>query len=399
MLHPVFASPIVASILNLKRLIYYLLFLIYIIILVGCGTTDTDTNTKNDIALDLSTIILTEKNSLPNDSATVVKEFDVKAGYYYQIHTDAGSFKYDIEGIVISSSGDTITDGFFKSSVTGKFQIVVSVEELEYDDVEIFTYTLNIIELKPLPEWLSGKWILKKTIFEFDGNSSIVYYDENKCLEVIEINNDYLYEYSYDDENDSIEIDSDLVIDSWFFEKDIKHNNMKDITVSMFNSYGSETLVFEKFSGLISDVVWEDNNEVIVPSNIIGNWYLSYDYEFEQEGQYEIGQKDKQLYIETGESDTTYLSAKESKIIIEIRSDSLITYYKRDNYQVDIYSTPISERYSFFKIANVVNGTLVLEETVFEMGADDWEGEHSIERYEKYSGTLPTTNSWVRSVF
>lgn len=378
----------ISILLNLSKgsdmkLLQISFLLLSFLILLGCDSTTNNTNSNNNSISIEGTEISNNSGTLASNSDIDVVEISAKAGYSYLLDLDQDSWAYyETDLKIVTPNGDTIlNEKSFKADSAGTYKILVFLSLIGDGYTGDFDYTLKVTEHEPFVDELSGKWILIEEKYTYRSYSDSYAYSANSADRVIEFKNDSIFTYVYDSyEEDSIYLYSYLAIESWLWEFNVSLNDNR-LTFSWANDYISGTFVYERFEGSISGITWEEENDNIDISSLVGAWYLSYEKEME-EG-YEDGE------VEEYNEENSYSSGASSRKIIVISSDYIKYYYNNGYGSFDSSTESINQNLHFLKDLTKENGKLVRFEVECEAYEDEWYGGVYKEEYSPYSGEFP----------
>lgn len=368
----------------LKIISTLLLFLIFI----GCDSTtnnDSGAGTKINVG---NNDLVDEDGTLASESSVEVKTFNVKKGYSYSVDIDQDDYdNYDLDYFVISSAGDTILEDNFKADSASVYSVIIFADYVDPSYTGTIGYSLTINEQAPLSTDLNGKWVLVSENYTYKSYSQSFTYSTSNADEVIEFRNDSIYRSTYDEyEEDSIYTRGYLAVGSWLFDLNVNINGNK-LTFSLSNSSVSGSFVYEKFTGSLSDITWEEENASnTVPTSMLGTWYVSYEKE--------IGEEHWEGESEYFDDEETYNNGGESYEILVLTTDS-VTIYSNDGFgQFSKYTESIEEYSYMLKYASMENGKIVVKEVECEIEGSNWYGYYAKEEYSPYTGDLPPTE-WL----
>lgn len=376
----------------MKRLILSALTICMTVLLTGCSDTLTNSDDKT-ASLNGSTtpitgnsfqssIILSDSGTL-SENDTIWYELEAEMGFSYEVGRSYYN-DYGIELKIVAPNGDMLDTRDFKAYADGIYRIGVYLSHTYNNYSGPFSYKIFAKRHNPVPDKLSGKWLLVKEGGSAFGGSSEYFYSSADAMSLMEIRNDSITDYYFESYADSVSSYSELFSSSWMSEMKYTLSD-NQLTFITGNSHGNYYEVYEKYTGSVDDLNWAKEN-LKAPSELIGTWYLSSEkwreYEFE----------DGEIYDESGEN--IYNSGAESDAIYVISSDSITIYNKDRRWNFSVSTSPVSEYYWLVAQSTINGNSFTTEEYETDTwtnidGTEESESFMEIETFTNYSGPLP----------
>lgn len=366
----------------LKELILYL---IPVTLLIACDTVnkDDDKNGSGSVINFENKDKLVEFDTTISENDTIINEVNAQKGDAYTIQIINNTIKYDVDFFILTPDNDTITNWSFVADTNGTFKVVSFVNDVDNGYTGDFNYSLKIVKNNPLPESFNGVWCLTEEKYSFDGETVCYTYDKDSAEKVLVVSNDSVIDYYYDTYSSELSINySSFKALSYYLNMNVElKENM--IICSLSNKYGSESHKFEKVNGTINDIHWIGENEIKVPTEMIGIWYKSYEYEKEVGGYLGV--------IESSYYEISYSSVELTDLLMQITADSVIEWYNAGLGKISRSAWHISDA-DLFVIPgslSVYKDTLKCIDVYFEGDEVEIGAEHDVEHYTKFTGELP----------
>ncbi len=373
--------------MSLKRALTISAVLLFVF--TGCLDSPTDSDNKTTSNTTPTTAVKNPTKSKDTKSIletdTITYEFSGVAGYSYVPKITTPSEDYYMNSFFVNTRGETLNVSALKVDSSGTYKLKVHVNSVSPGVTGPFTYTLSIKTVMPVSSNFNGKWILVKEVGDAFGVQSEINYSISNASEVIGIQNDTIKDYRYDKYSNSIMYEEQLFAQNYLsdYRYSISGNRL---TFQSSNIYGSTTLYYEKYSGDLNAIVW-NSNSFTAPQELLGSWYLSYEK-----------WNEALLYdgpLELDSVDTSYSSALNSNLIIEIDSDT-ISYYRNNGGTFNKESYHVSEYYEMLTTSTLNGNSFGSKEANCgvwkEHGEERFEVYGDVSTFTRYNGVVPPIN-------
>lgn len=360
---------------NLRAIMRILLLLL--LCLINCennNLVDSNNINANDIneAVELA----------PGDS-TLIKDFAVKEGHFYQIFVIWKDIEYIVHPIIITNANDSIFEMEVLANEDGYFKAVFNIilKDTTYSDKIDFHYIIT--ENAAIEDDVSGLWYLVEEHVDCNLGLENNYYTLNSIYETIEVQGDSITTTFIDESDNSTEV--------YMHNQHINSNKLfklnyavtdSQITFTYTNDEISEKKVYQKFDDAGDSIKWFNQNDPEVSNDMIGMWYLQ--SSIEKEYEYINGKLDSTGNIEK------YLNLSQSLKVLKITQDSMYVYVSNGEYIEYEIKNVLKQFPMFFKDAYTDDGNLVYEYLdLNNYPPYYWKTELKKETYKSFEGPMP----------
>lgn len=361
---------------------HLILIITYLFFLFGCDSSTISSNDEisNNTTFENKDLVLSMDTSIIATD-TISNQFDAKPGDAFIIEIIKASEDFEIDFHVLTPGSKELSSRKIVVEENGVYQVLSYLQSVKPGYSGDISYSVKITKSIAIPDSLNGLWIMVEEKYSFNGETVSFTYNENSAEKVLLIEKDSITDFYYDSFSKQLnENYTNYKALSYYFINDV---SIKDgyIICSNTNGSGSEYYKFKKFTDTLDDIVWAAEKNITVPLSMQGDWYLTYEYELE-------------MAIFWNEKDSSgsmykYNSASESRLVMSITEDSIITYINDIGGGYERNSEPVSENYWFFKESTLSDDTLKVMEVYYESENQWYEAEHEEECYLKYGGPMP----------